>query len=278
MTSNSDAFKDKVAIVTGGGSGLGRALCRELATRGSICVVTDLNIEGAREVSEAINADGGRSCALKLDVTQQQEVTAAIDEAVSRYGGLDFMFNNAGIITLAEVRDMDPEHWRELIDVNLMGVIHGTTAAYSRMVSQGGGHVVNIASVGGLITLPTYTAYATTKHAVVALSNSLRAEGVGLGVKVTVVCPGMMDTGLGAAAKILGAKREDLENQGYSKRAMEPGVAARLILAGVARNKRMIVFPFSSRLLWWIYRVRPAFLAPFESKILATFRAVRTKD
>ena len=276
MASDSGLFRDKIAVVTGGGSGLGRALCLELARRGAVTVVTDIDLKSAAQVTESITAAGGRSRAMKVDVADPGSVTESIDEVIRAYGGLDYLFNNAGIITLAEVRDMRLEHWKRIIDVNLLGVVYGIIPAYSQMVKQGRGHIVNVASVGGLITLPTYTAYATTKHAVVALSNSLRLEGFALGVKVSVACPGMMNTGLGGSATILHAKRENIHESPMNKYAMDPAAAARLVLRGVERNKGMIVFPFSSGLLWRLYRMWPNLLAPMGSRMLSTFRAVRT--
>jgi NAD(P)-dependent dehydrogenase (short-subunit alcohol dehydrogenase family) len=171
-----NVFSDKVAFITGAGSGLGRALSEELGRRGAVVAVTDINKQSAECVADAITASEGRSCSMEVDVTQAANVQASIDSIVSKYGRLDYMFNNAGIILLSEVRDMELEHWRSLIDVNLLGVVYGTTAAYSHMVKQGHGHIVNIASVGGLVPLPTYTAYSTTKHAVVGLSTSMRPE------------------------------------------------------------------------------------------------------
>ncbi len=104
-----DAFKDKVAIVTGGASGIGQAVCEELGRRGGRVVVADVNSEGAEQVAAAISASGGQAEATRLDVTQSDEIQKLIDETASRYGRLDYMFNNAGIATLGEVRDMTPE-------------------------------------------------------------------------------------------------------------------------------------------------------------------------
>jgi NAD(P)-dependent dehydrogenase (short-subunit alcohol dehydrogenase family) len=270
-------FRDKIAFVTGAGSGLGRALSQELARRGAVVVVTDVNKQAAAEVADAIAASGGRSCSMEVDVTQAASVTESIDRTVGEYGHLDYMFNNAGIIILAEVRDMELEHWHRLIDVNLLGVLHGTTAAYSHMVKQGYGHIVNTASLGGLVPLPTYTAYSATKHAVVGLSTSMRPEASRLGVRISVVCPGTMNTSMGATATILHASRERLESRSRRRKTMDPTVAARAMLRGVERNRRMIIFPFDARLLWWLHRIQPALLAPLESWFINTLRAARTE-
>jgi NAD(P)-dependent dehydrogenase (short-subunit alcohol dehydrogenase family) len=271
-------FRDKIAFVTGGGAGLGCALCGELAHRGAITVVTDINKEAAARVADAIAAAGGRSCAMEVDVSQAPSVTESVNRIVGKYGRLDYMFNNAGIIILGEVRDMELEHWHRLIGVNLLGVLYGTTAAYAQMVKQGHGHIVNIASVGGLVPLPTYTGYSTTKHAVVGLSTSMRPEASRLGVKISVVCPGPMKTGIGAVAPILHASRELLEKRSQKTKSMDPMAAARVILRGVERNQGVIVFPFSARLLWWLHRIQPAVLTPLGSWFVNTLRAARTES
>jgi NAD(P)-dependent dehydrogenase (short-subunit alcohol dehydrogenase family) len=271
-------FQDRVAFVTGGGSGLGRALSQELAHRGAVVVVTDINGEAAVRVADSITASGGRSWAMQVDVSKADSVAGSIEFVVGKYRRLDYMFNNAGIIILGEVRDMQPEHWRRLIDVNLLGVLYGTTAAYSQMVKQGHGHIVNIASVGGLVALPTYSAYSATKHAVVGLTTSMRPEASRLGVKISVVCPGTMNTGLGASATILHASREALEKGSRKKETMDPREAAMVILRGVERNQRMIIFPLEARLLWWAHRIQPALLTPLESWFVKTLRAARTES
>jgi NAD(P)-dependent dehydrogenase (short-subunit alcohol dehydrogenase family) len=272
-------FRDKVVFVTGGGSGLGRALSEELGRRGAVIAVTDIDAQAAERVAGTIRASGGKSCAMQVDVARPDHLGESIDRVVAQYGHLDYVFNNAGIILLGEVRDMELEHWHRLIEVNLLGVLYGTTAAYSHMVKQGHGHIVNIASVGGLVPLPTYAAYSATKHAVVGLSTSMRPEASSLGVKVSVVCPGTMNTGLGASAPILHASRAVLEsNYRKNEKNMDPKAAALLILRGIERNRRMIIFPFSARLLWWAHRLQPALLAPLESWFVKALRAARTES
>jgi len=253
-----DGFKDKVAIVTGGASGIGQAVCEELGRRGTRVVAADVNSEGAEQVAAGISAGGGQAEAAYLDVTQSDQIQKLIDQTASKHGRLDYMFNNAGIATLGEVRDMTPEQWDRIIQINLMGVVYGTTAAYSLMVKQGFGHIVNTASQAGLYPVALTTSYALTKHGVVGLSTSLRAEGAGLGVKVSVICPGPVASRIVEDATRLGEYEKDVFAEVPSFMLMDAPKAARVILKGVARNRAIIVFPFLARYLWWLHRISPS--------------------
>jgi NAD(P)-dependent dehydrogenase (short-subunit alcohol dehydrogenase family) len=253
-----ESFKDKVAIVTGGASGIGQALCEELGRRGAKVVAADINREGAEQVAAAISVTGGKAEAARLDVTRSEEVQKLIDRTASRNGRLDYMFNNAGVANLGEARDMMPGHWDRIIQINLMGVVYGTTAAYSLMVKQGFGHIVNTASQAGLYPVSGTTSYALTKHGVVGLSTSLRTEGVGLGVKVSVVCPGPVVSRIVEDATLLGAYRKNVFSEVPQFMLMDTAKAARVILRGVARNRAIIIFPFHARFLWWLHRISPA--------------------
>lgn len=252
-----DGFKHKVAIVTGGASGIGQAVCEELGRRGTRVVAADVNSEGAEQVAAGICAKGGQAEASRLDVTQSDEIQKLIDQTASKHGRLDYMFNNAGIATLGEVRDMTPEQWDRIIQINLMGVVYGTTAAYSLMVKQGFGHIVNTASQAGLYPVAGTTSYALTKHGVVGLSISLRTEGAGLGVKVSVVCPGPVASRIVDDATRSSVYKRDFFSESPPFMIMKAPKAANVILKGVARNQAIIVFPFLARYQWWLHRISP---------------------
>jgi NAD(P)-dependent dehydrogenase (short-subunit alcohol dehydrogenase family) len=267
-------FLNQVAIVTGGASGIGRALCEELARRGAVAVVADIDYQSAQTVAAAIVANGGRATAALLDVTRAEDVGRLVEDTARTHGRLDYMFNNAGIGVGGEVRDLTLEHWRKAIDINLWGVIYGTTAAYSVMLRQGSGHIVNTASAAGLVGEPGLAPYSVTKSAVIALSTALRAEGEAFNVHVSVLCPGFVDTAIYENAIGVRIDKDEFLEKLPVKLVSAPD-AARAILRGVERNESIIVFPFYARLAWWLMRLNPAILARFHRKVLANLRAIR---
>jgi NAD(P)-dependent dehydrogenase (short-subunit alcohol dehydrogenase family) len=220
-------------------------------------VVTDLDEAGARTVAEGIAASGGRASGLALDVRQADAVRRVVEETAAANGRLDYLFNNAGLAVVGQVQELGPEHWRQILDVNLWGVIHGVAAAYPVMIRQGSGHIVNTASAAGLLGIPCSTPYATTKSAVVGLSQNLRAEGADLGVKVSALCPAYIQTRIfDAATYAAGTPEEALRLVPF--KFMEADEAVRRILRGVERNRGLIVLPFYARFLWWLTRLWPA--------------------
>lgn len=268
-------FDDKVAVVTGGASGIGRALCQELARKNATVVVSDIDDEGAERVSSTIIAAGGRADALCLDVSQSEAVENLVEYAVTTYGRLDYMFNNAGIGIVGDVRDMELEDWQNIVGVNLWGVIHGTMSAYRVMARQGFGHIVNTASGGGLIPLPFAAAYATTKYGVVGLSTALRAEAAGLGVRVSVVCPGGVRTNIIETVKLLRIDREKMLSRIPKMLLMDAHKCARIVLRGVARNKGIITVTPFERLGWWLYRFQPALFDLLVRTVAQGIRGLR---
>lgn len=270
-------FKDKVAIVTGGASGIGRALCEALVQNGAVVIVADINAERAEQVTSAITAMVGRAHAAHLDVSRGGDVQRLVKDTASEHGRLDYIFNNAGIGMGGEMRDTNLEHWQRILDINLWGVIYGTMAAYQVMLKQGFGHIVNTASAAGLVPSPMQVPYAATKHAVVGLSASLRAEAAELGVMVSVVCPGFVRTEIfETSSKVTKHKHKDAEADFLSGfKMMGPADCAQAILRGVARNKAIIPVTGLARLLWWSYRLHPALLARMHRTMVRDFQALR---
>jgi NAD(P)-dependent dehydrogenase (short-subunit alcohol dehydrogenase family) len=256
------ALRGQVAIVTGGASGIGAALVRALAARGAAVVIADLDEASAKEVAATVNAGAsGAVSAAALDVRDADAVSDLVSRTAAEHGRLDLMFNNAGIAVGGKVDELVLDHWNRVIDVNLRGVVHGVHAAYPLMLAQGSGHIVNTASLAGLVPGPMLAPYAAAKHAVVGLSLSLRAEAVTRGVRVSVVCPGFVDTPLlsrvnpdlpqtqtGADAVALAR----LTGRLYNSEAL-----ARDVLRGIARNRAVIVAPASARLAWRMTRYAP---------------------
>ncbi len=268
-------FNGKNAIVTGGASGIGRTLCENLGKCGAIVTVADIDREGAERVAESIVSSGGRAEAVTLDVTKKADVEKLVNETAQEYGSIDYMFNNAGIGIIGDERDKSFDGWEKIIDVNLMGVIYGTLAAYSLMTEQGSGHIVNTASIAGFMPAPTEVAYGTTKHAVVGLSTSLRAEGADLGVKVSAICPGVMKTAFFDTSPVLNAKRDEFMSMFELLTMTDIDRAAKIILRGVARNRAMIVFPFNARLGWWLHRIHPSIMGLVGRYNMRRFRKIK---
>ena len=273
-------FDGATAIVTGGASGIGRALAEELAKRGCDVVLADLQIELAEEVASEIHVAGGKAKAVKMDVTEFSAMERLVQETFKRAGRLDYIFNNAGIAIGGNVNHFGIEDWNQIIDVNLGGVINGVQAAYKVMMAQGFGHIVNTASLAGLMTAPGNVAYATTKHGIVGLSTSLRAEAAQTGVRVSVLCPGFVRTAIleggGKYGKILidmspEQQRRMLEMIEKFK-PMCPDVFAKKALNLIAKNKAIIVLPSRWKLFWWVHRLFPSLEISLAQKRFQDFQ------
>jgi NAD(P)-dependent dehydrogenase (short-subunit alcohol dehydrogenase family) len=255
-------FAGATALVTGAASGIGRALAGELAQRGCEVVLADLQAALAQEVAAEIRTLGGKARAVKLDVTDFPAMKRLVKETAKRTGRLDYIFNNAGIVIGGGVHLYGIADWHKVIDVNIRGVINGIQAAYQIMLAQGFGHIVNTASMAGLMPGPGNTVYTMTKHGVVGLSLSLRGEAALRGVRVSVICPGVIQTpileGGGRYGKMLmDISPEEMRRLFERLRPMPANVFARKVLDAVAKNKAIIIFPRWWRVFWWINRLSP---------------------
>ena len=256
-------FNGGVAIITGGASGIGRAFGEALAARGCEVVLADLQIDLAREVTDGINASGGKASAVEVDVANHEQVVSLVQQTVERCERLDYMFNNAGIVIFGEASEFEMRDWNQSIDVNLRGVIHGVNAAYPVMIEQGFGHIVNTASIAGLIPWPMEIGYSTTKHAVVGLSTSLRAEAAHTGVRVSVLCPGLVRTPIIHGGKYgRWIRNYPIDKVTKFMESTRPIPLDKFIppaLKQIARNKAIIIIPGMYRVLWRMYRISPCF-------------------
>lgn len=250
------AFGGKTIFITGAASGIGLGLAAVLAAAGARVRLTDIDEVACEAAAAGLRDAGFEASAMRLDVCDPTAFAAAFEAAWDDYGRVHALFNNAGIGAGADARDMTPELWRRVVEINFMGVIHGCQAAWGRMADAGGGQVVNIASAFGLLPGPLYAAYSATKHGVVGLSRSLRAEGRALGIGVTAVCPGFIRTQIFANADLIGVDRKRAE-AAVPFRFLDADRAVAAILAGVARNRGLVVFPWEIRLLWWLDRLAP---------------------
>jgi len=253
-------WTDQVVLITGAGSGIGRALAIAFARHGAKVTVTDLDGAAAERVAAQC---GASARAVELDVRDAAAVEREVRACVDAGGRLDVMVNNAGIGVGGETYELGVAHFDRVLDVNVRGVVHGVMAAYPRMVKQGSGRIVNVASLAGLGPAPFLTAYSMSKHAVVGLSTSLRAEGAGLGVSVNVLCPAAVETPLldadNPADLPRPSWRPDLRAF-LTKLAGPPYPVDRLAddaLVALARNRGVIVLPGRARALWRLGRLAP---------------------
>ena len=263
-------YGQAVAIVTGGASGIGAALSRALARRGSLVIVSDRQLDGARETSRAIEQSGGRAEAVEADVRDAQRIASMIEHVWEQHGRLDYLFNNAGIGVGGEALQCSLDDWRYIVDVNLMGVVHGVQAAYPRMVQQGFGHIVSTASMAAFMPTPFTASYGATKAAVVGLTRALRIEAAPYGVRVSALCPGVIRTPILAGGRFGRIKIEmpiqkQLENW-ERLRPMDPALFAERVLDQVAANREIIIVPSWWKLIWWMNRLTPQLFSRFAAR------------
>lgn len=189
-------LKDNTAVVTGGGSGIGRAICQTLASAGASVAVLDLNVDGAAETVRSIEGDGGRAVAVEVDVADQASVEAARDQVLERLGVPRIVVNNAGWDKVMPFVETDAAFWRRVVDINYVGQVAITHAFLPAMIEAKAGRVVNIASDAGRVGSLGETVYAGAKGGVIAFTKSLAREVARYEITANCVCPGPTDTPL----------------------------------------------------------------------------------
>ena len=204
-------LEGKIALVTGAGSGIGRATSLVMSREGATVVVSDVNAAGGQETLSAIQANGGDGMFVRADVSSSDDVAAMVAKVVSAYGRLDCAFNNAGVEgqMTERLHEYPKDQWDWVIEVNLTGVWLCMKHEIPQMLHQGGGAIVNTASAGGLIGARRMAAYIASKHAVIGLTKTAALEYALDGIRVNAVCPGMTDTPL--MGRLLTDREQDSE-------------------------------------------------------------------
>ena len=190
------SLNGKVAVVTGASSGIGEATVRSLAGEGAAVVAGARRKERLDGLVEEVTRDGGKAIAVECDVTDEQQAHALVDRAIEEFGKIDILVNNAGVMLLSKVEKGLSDEWRQMFDVNVLGLLYATDAAVEAMKRQGSGHIVNVSSVAGRKTRPTGGVYSGTKFAVNAISEALRQELLEDGIRITMIEPGAVATEL----------------------------------------------------------------------------------
>ena len=250
----------RVAVVTGGATGIGAAIARRFAAARFAVAVLDLDEPGARKLASQLEGTGSRALALRCDVTSEAEVAAAMRTLAEQLGGIDVLVNNAGITHLGLLRDTDISVLRRVMEVNFFGAVACTKAALPELTASRG-QIAVLSSVAGFAPLATRTGYAASKHALHGMFDSLRGELEDTGVGVTLVCPYFVNTAIGDHALGPDGKPAGAEARTGVRNAIEPDEVAEALFRGVERRRELVLVPAQARLAWWLSRLAPRLYA-----------------
>jgi NAD(P)-dependent dehydrogenase (short-subunit alcohol dehydrogenase family) len=260
-------LRGKRCLVTGAGSGIGRATALLAAARGADLLLTDINREGLEEVAEEVRRTGGSaSYARAADIADHAAVVAMAEEVHGAGGSVDVVMNIAGISTWGSIDRLEQHHWRKMVEVNLMGPIAVLESFVPPMIEAGrGGHVVNVSSAAGLFGLPWHAAYSASKFGLRGVSEVLRFDLRRHGIGVSLVCPGAVKTPLMGTVELVGVDRESRRIQKLVERfgnhAVSPEHVAKKIVEGVEKNRYMVFTSADIRIGYWFQR---KFAPPYE--------------
>lgn len=245
------------AVITGAGSGLGRALALNLARRQGRILVADINMASAAETMRLVNEAGGEGVAFSCDVTRVDDLEGAAAEADRRWGGTDILVNNAGVAAGGLVGEQSLDDWKWIVGINLWGVIHGCHVFAPRFRECGSGYILNVASAAGFVSLPEMASYNVTKAGVISLSETLRSELGPCGVRVSVACPSFFKTNLMDTFRSPGDRQRLMAGNLFKRSRVTADVVAAAALDGLESGTLYIVPHSEGRLAWRLKRFHP---------------------
>lgn len=262
-SANTTELSGRRVVVTGAGSGIGRAAALAFAQRGAQVIATDLNRESAEVTGVLCNEQANSRTTgahYGVDVADWDAMVDLAERVLREHGPVDVLVNNAGVGMTGRLADMSVEDWRWIRSINLDGVLHGCKAFGPAMIERGSGHVVNVSSGLGYTPTAEQPAYGTTKAAVLALSLALRADWQEHGIGVSAICPGVINTPIIDSTRFAGsaddpdarAKVQKLFNRGH-----KPELVADAIIEAVARNRAVVPVGWEARLGWFMHRFAP---------------------
>jgi len=248
----------RTAIVTGASRGIGRALAAALGSRRfNVTVNYFTSPDAAAETVALVQQAGGRAIAVQADVGRADERQRLVDDTVNAFGGIDVLINNAGMTHVGRFRDADVDVIRRVMDVNFFGAVNCTKAALPSLLERRG-RIVVTSSLAGVAPLPTRSGYAASKHALHGFFESLRGEHARDGLRVTMVCPTYVRTGIGTAALGVDGRPAPPDARLGVRGEIEPEVAADAIFRGVVAGRRLILVPGQAVLAYLVSRLAPA--------------------
>jgi NAD(P)-dependent dehydrogenase (short-subunit alcohol dehydrogenase family) len=243
-------FPDKRVIITGAGSGLGRAMALEFAEMGWKVAVAEKNRKRAGETIKEINGMGGTGMDISCDVTRPADLEKCAKILKERWGGVDILINNAGVAAAGFMEKISLEQWEWIIDLNLKSIIHGCRVFIPVMTEQGGGHIVNVASNAGIASLPEMSCYNVTKAAAISMSETLRIELTPRNIGVTAVCPTFFKTNLMEQFRSPDTRQQHLVNKFFEKSRTSAEKIARHTIKSIARNRFYVITQGDGKLAW----------------------------
>lgn len=271
MTKAETGFTGKVAVITGAGSGIGRALAVNLAGRGARLALSDLDVDGLEATAVRCEAKGGEVRTDRLDVTERDAVLAYAGDVRAQFGKVNQVYNNAGIAHYGEVEHESFKDIERVLDVNFWGVVNGTKAFLPHLISSGDGHVINVSSLFGLIAFPGQSAYTASKFAVRGFTETLRLEMLVAGhpVHVTCVHPGGVKTAVARNATVADGLDPASVAEVFDKRMAlhSPEMAAETIVEGVRKRRARVVVGGEAKALDRLGRIAPAGAQRFNAWI-----------